>query len=91
MAVAVGRVDDQAHVDALVAPAVGKVAAVERLAARDAGVGAPLLGDFLPAMLETARSGRRLTRSVLEAFSRQGEEAANQGIALAAVLDLNLS
>jgi DNA-binding PucR family transcriptional regulator len=89
--VAAGRVDHQAHVDALVAPAVEKVAPVEHRAARDAGVGAPLLGEYLPTMLETARSGRRLTRSALEVFRRQGEAAADQGIALAALLDLYLS
>lgn len=73
------------------ASAIEQVASVEELAARDAGVGAPLLGDYLPAMLEAARSGRRLTRPALEAFSRHGEAAADGGIALEALLDLYLS
>ena len=85
------KVHDQDQVDALISPAVEKAVAVERLAAGDAGVGAPLLGEYLPSVLESARSGRRLTRSTLDVFSRQGEAAANQGIALAAILDLYLS
>ena len=82
---------DHSRVDALLASAADETATVGRLAARDAGVDQELLGEYLATVLASARNERRLSRAVLDAFSHQGEGAADQGIALAALLDLYLS
>jgi DNA-binding PucR family transcriptional regulator len=78
-------------VTALVAGSVGNADGVATRAALDAGLEPALLGGYLHAVLEAARAGRRLERQDLDACRRSGEEAAEQGIALAAVLDLYLS
>lgn len=84
-------VTEQADVDALIAPATSKVGAIGRQAARDAGVEPLLVGEYLLALLETARHGRRLSRTAVDLLRHQGESAAEHGIGLAALLDLYLS
>ena len=54
-------------------------------------VEAVMLGEHLRAVIDVARSGQRLSRVDVEACRHQGEEAANQGVALSALLDLYLS
>ncbi len=68
------------------------LAAVAAAGARDAGLaGHALLGDYLATVLEAAATGRRLRRHELEACSRAGRSAAEQGVALRALVDLYLS
>ena len=82
----------RSKIESLVAPsrdgAIGQIAAK---AAREAGVDRALLGGYLEAVLEAAVLGRRLGRPDLDACRQMGESAANQGIALSALLDLYLS
>ncbi len=61
------------------------------LAARDAGVAPAMLGQYLHTVINIVRSGARLSRDDLETCRQQGEDAADQGIALSAMLDLYLS
>ncbi len=61
------------------------------LAADEAGIASAMLGAYLDAVVAVVRSGQRLSRVDLEACRLQGEEAANEGVALSAVLDLYLS
>lgn len=68
--------------------AIGRIAAK---AAREAGVDRALLGGYLEAVLEAAVLGRRLGRADLDTCRQMGEVAADQGIALSALLDLYLS
>lgn len=65
---------------------------IARAASREAG-GVPvgLLGDYLPAVLEAAASGRRLTAAELAGYGRSGEDAALAGVALRGLVDLFLS
>jgi sugar diacid utilization regulator len=68
------------------------LAAITRAASREAGGISPdLLGDYLPAVLEAARTGRRLTPPELAGYGRSGEQAAENGVALRGLVDLYLS
>lgn len=67
-------------------------AAITYAASREAGgVPADLLGDYLPAVLDAARTGRRLTATELAEYGRSGERAAAGGVALRGLIDLYLS
>jgi sugar diacid utilization regulator len=68
------------------------VAAITRAASREAG-GVPvgLLGGYLPAVLDAASSGRRLSAAELAEYARSGEQAAEGGVALRGLVDLYLS
>ena len=68
------------------------LAAITRAASREAGgVPAALLGSYLPAVLDAARTGRRLAAAELAACARSGEQAAEDGVALRGLVDLYLS
>ena len=86
-----GAAPTRAEVQALLGPVAPEAERVGAQAARDAGVEAALLGGHLLAVIDAARSGRRLSKADLDACRRQGEEAAERDIALSAVLDLYLS
>jgi sugar diacid utilization regulator len=67
-------------------------AVITRAASREAGgVPADLLGDYLPAVLDAARTGRRLTAAELTGYGQAGERAAESGVALRGLVDLYLS
>jgi DNA-binding PucR family transcriptional regulator len=68
------------------------VAAVAAGAAADAG-GLPvaLLGDFLEVLGGAVTNGRPLSNKQLQSYRRHADEAARQGVALRALLDLYLS
>jgi sugar diacid utilization regulator len=68
------------------------LAAITRAASREAGgVPAGLLGGYLPAVLDAASSGRRLSAAELAEYARSGEQAAEGGVALRGMVDLYLS
>ena len=68
------------------------LAAITRAASREAGgVPAGLLGGYLPAVLDAASSGRRLSAAELAEYARSGEQAAEDGVALRGLVDLYLS
>jgi sugar diacid utilization regulator len=68
------------------------LAAITLAASREAGGIPPeLLGDYLPAVLDAAGSGRRLTAAELADHGRSGERAAESGVALRGLVDLFLS
>jgi sugar diacid utilization regulator len=68
------------------------LAAITHAASREAGgVPAGLLGDYLPAVVDAAGSGRRLTDTELAGYGRSGEQAAESGVALRGLVDLFLS
>ena len=68
------------------------LAAITRAASREAGgVPAGLLGGYLPAVLDAASSGRRLSAAELAEYARSGEDAAEGGVALRGLVDLYLS
>ncbi len=68
------------------------LAAITLAASREAGGVPPgLLGDYLPAVLDAARSGRRLTAAELAGYGWSGEQAAESGVALRGLVDLFLS
>ena len=68
------------------------LAAITLAASREAGGVPPgLLGDYLPAVLDAARSGRRLTVAELAGYGESGERAAESGVALRGLVDLFLS
>jgi len=68
------------------------LAAITRAASREAGgVPAGLLGGYLPAVLDAAGSGRRLSAAELAEYARSGEQAADGGVALRGLVDLYLS
>jgi sugar diacid utilization regulator len=68
------------------------LAAITRAASREAGgVPAGLLGGYLPAVLDAASSGRRLSAAELAEYARSGEQAAEGGVALRGLVDLYLS
>ncbi len=72
--------------------AVPDLAAITRAASREAGGVPPdLLGDYLPAVLDAASTGRRLTSAELAGHGRSGEQAAESGVALRGLVDLYLS
>lgn len=65
---------------------------ITRAASREAGgVPADLLGDYLPTVLDAARTGRRLTTAELAGHGTSGERAAENGVALRGLVDLYLS
>jgi sugar diacid utilization regulator len=73
-------------------PAPAGLAAITHAASREAGgVPAELLGDYLPAVLDAASTGRRLTAPELAGYGRSGEQAAERGVALRGLVDLFLS
>ena len=55
------------------------------------GVPPGLLGDYLPAVVDAAATGRRLTAAELAGYGRSGEQAAESGVALRGLVDLYLS
>jgi len=66
--------------------------AITHAASREAGGVPPgLLGDYLPAVLDAAGTGRRLTAAELADYGRSGERAAESGVALRGLVDLFLS
>ena len=66
--------------------------AIAKAASREAGGVPPgLLGDYLPAVLDAARTGRRLAAAELARYGRSGERAAESGVALRGLVDLYLS
>jgi sugar diacid utilization regulator len=66
--------------------------AITLAASREAGGVPPgLLGDYLPAVVDAAASGRRLTPLELAGYGRSGELAAEGGVALRGLVDLFLS
>jgi sugar diacid utilization regulator len=69
-----------------------QLAAIASAGSREAGgVPADLLGGYLPAALDAARTGRRLTSAELAGYARSGERAAESGVALRGLVDLFLS
>ena len=65
---------------------------IAKAASREAGGVPPdLLGDYLPAVLDAARTGRRLAATELAGYGRSGERAAESGVALRGLVDLYLS
>ncbi len=65
---------------------------IARAASREAGGVPPdLLSDYLPAVLDAARTGRRLMAAELARYGRSGEQAAERGVALRGLVDLYLS
>jgi len=65
---------------------------IAKAASREAGGVPPdLLGDYLPAVLDAARTGRRLAPAELARYGRSGERAAESGVALRGLVDLYLS
>jgi len=68
------------------------LAAITLAASREAGGVPPgLLGDYLPAVLDAAGTGRRLSAAELAGYARSGEQAAEGGVALGGLVDLYLS
>ncbi|MDN3458105.1 MULTISPECIES: helix-turn-helix domain-containing protein [Rhodococcus] len=69
--------------------------AIRRVAAAGAddagGLPVELLGDFLDVLSDAVCEGKPLQRRQLHRFRARGEEAAQQGVALRALLDLYLS
>jgi sugar diacid utilization regulator len=66
--------------------------AITHAASREAGGVPPgLLGDYLPAVVDAAASGRRLTAAELAGYGLSGEQAAESGVALRGLVDLFLS
>lgn len=69
-----------------------RLGAVAAAAASDAGgIDATLLGRYLHVVVEAAATGRRLRRHELQACADAGRVAAEQGVALRALVDLYLS
>ncbi|MEI6497661.1 MAG: helix-turn-helix domain-containing protein [Actinomycetota bacterium] len=81
----------RAEVDALIEPSIAHTEEVGISAARDAGVDATMLGEYLGTVIELVRSGQRLSPDDLDRCRQQGEQAAEQGVALSAILDLYLT
>ena len=67
------------------------VSEVEQGAGKDSGIDPAMLADYLPAVLRAARSGRSIEERELDRFRRIGEDAAEKGVPLSALLDLYLS
>lgn len=73
-------------------PSAPPFAAIAADAASDAGgIDVGLLGDFLPAVAEAVAAGRRLGRRELRQCRDLGKQAARDGVALRAIVDLYLS
>ncbi len=81
----------RSEIGALVDLPASKVETVARKGAQDAKVDVGLIGNFLDVVLDAARQGCRLPHGAVSACRQRGEEAAERGVALAAVLDLYLS
>ncbi len=81
----------RSEIEALVGPSAPRAARVAARAARDAGLETGLVGEYLLAVIDAAQTGRRLSRAELDTCRSQGEDSAEKGIALSAVLDLYLS
>jgi hypothetical protein len=64
---------------------------VARRAARDVGVPAELLGEYLTLLADAAVSGRRPQRGELDAVAEQGRRAAQTGVSAGSVVQLYLS
>jgi DNA-binding PucR family transcriptional regulator len=86
-----GAAVPRSEVERLASVDAGAVAEVAREAGKDSGVEVELLGGYLDAVLTAARSARSLGDGELERFDRIGEDAAERGIDLPALLDLYLS
>ena len=69
----------------------GAVDEVARKAGQDSGVDPALLGGYLELTMRGARSGRSLSRGELNRLNMIGDQAAESGVDLAALLDLYLS
>ena len=82
---------ERAQVEALIGPSRTHAERIGSRAGRDAATDPVLLGGYLSAALVAAAAGRRLTRTDLAECHEMGAAAAEQGSALAAVLDLYLS
>lgn len=68
------------------------IAAVARAAAADAGgLDVGLLGDYLEIVVDAAATGRRLRREELDRSREHGMRAAEDAVALRALMDLYLS
>lgn len=67
------------------------LASIGAAAAQDAGIDAALLADFLPVLVATVATGKRLGRRDFATFRDAGRKAAARGVALRALLDLYLS
>ena len=68
------------------------LSAVAEGAADDAGgLDTALLGDFLPTVVDAARTGRRLRPTELRRYAERGAAAATGGVPLRATVDLYLS
>ncbi|HET7387412.1 MAG TPA: helix-turn-helix domain-containing protein [Nocardioidaceae bacterium] len=63
----------------------------EQASRESGGVPAELLGDYLHILASAAGTERRLTRAERDRFRRLGEQAAESGVGLAALIDLYLS
>lgn len=61
------------------------------LAAGDAGIAPELLGDFLHVLVAAVEAGEQVSGKQLRTYRALGDEAARQGVALRALLDLYLS
>lgn len=81
----------RSDIKTLLDPSLANADDLGALAASDAGVDKVMLGEYIRSVIEVACSGRRLAVVDVETCRRHGEEAANQGVALSAVLDLYLS
>ena len=81
----------RSDIENLLGPSLANAGKIGVRAARDAGVDPAMLGEYLRSVIEVARSGRRLSAVDVETCHYHGGEAANQGVALSAVLDLYLS
>jgi len=67
-------------------------AAITRAASREAGGIPPeLLADYLPAVIDAAATGRRLSGPELAGYRSSGEQAAERGVTLRGLVDLYLS
>jgi hypothetical protein len=74
-----------------VAAAADAIDVITRAAAAETEADPAFLVDYLSAALAAARAGRRLDGGELAACSRAGQDAADQGVPLATVVDLYLS
>jgi len=72
-------------------PSVSRAVSIGGRGGSDARVDPALLGNYIHAALASAAGGRRLTRADLSGFRERGQTAAEQGVALPALLDLYLS
>ena len=82
----------QSQIDSFIAPfRTGGLDSIKASAASDAGIGPDSLGEFLESTIAAAARGGRLGSDDLGACHATGQACAQEGIALAALLDLYLS